>query len=66
MSYFDSPQIFIRALKAPADPPKPGDPSKVEIALKAWHTPSFVVPSKVESIVDFILTRLLKDRSRDP
>ncbi|TFY72617.1 hypothetical protein EVG20_g369 [Dentipellis fragilis] len=64
-NYLQSSQIFVRALKAPSDPPKPGDPTKIEIARQAWNTTSFRVPNKGETIVEFLLTRLLKDRIRD-
>ncbi|KAA1468590.1 hypothetical protein DENSPDRAFT_833947 [Dentipellis sp. KUC8613] len=64
-NYLQSSQTFVRALKAPSDPPKPGDPTKIEIARQAWNTASFRVPNKGETIVEFLLTRLLKDRGRE-
>lgn len=60
-----SAQSFIRALKAPTDPPEPGGPSKIALAQSAWTTSSFNIPNKNEAIVDFLLTRLLKDKSRE-
>ncbi|TFY75108.1 hypothetical protein EWM64_g8905, partial [Hericium alpestre] len=66
MEYLQSSQSFVRALKAPNDPPKDGDPLKIEIARQAWDAPSFHVPNKGETIVDWLLTRLLKDRTRPP
>ncbi|THH21561.1 hypothetical protein EW146_g35 [Bondarzewia mesenterica] len=65
MAHLQSSQNFVRALKATSDPPNPGDPSKVEIAREAWDSPSFHIPNKGETIVDWALTKLLKDRTRD-
>ena len=56
---------FIRALKAPTDPPRQPGPSKVDIAYAAWHNDSFYMPNKAETIVEWILTRLLKDKGKD-
>lgn len=53
---------FPRALKAAADPPKPGGPSKLAIAQQAWRDPSGYVPNKGELIVEWLLTRLLKEK----
>jgi hypothetical protein len=61
-----SPQEFVRALKSVSDPPIPEGPSKLEIAIQAWEDASFYVPRKAEVIVDWILSRLLKDKSRAP
>lgn len=58
-----SSQSFVRALKAPSDPPQPDGPSKVEIARQAWENTSFYVPNKGEVIVEWLLTKLLKDKS---
>ncbi|KAI9445447.1 Urb2/Npa2 family-domain-containing protein [Lactarius indigo] len=63
--YQDSVQSFVRALRAPTDPPRPGDPPKIDIANEAWYTTSFNVPRKAEIILDWCLTRLLKDGTRD-
>jgi hypothetical protein len=60
-----SSQSFVRALKAPIDPPKPDGPQKVEIAREAWDDTSFYVPSKGEVIVDWLLTTLLKDKAKE-
>lgn len=56
---------FIRALKAPSDPPHPNGPSKIQIARQAWDNNNLYVPGKAEIIVDWILTRFLKDRTKD-
>ncbi|KAI9512665.1 Urb2/Npa2 family-domain-containing protein [Russula earlei] len=61
MAYQESAQSFVRALRAPTDPPKLGDPSKIEIATAAWGQTSFHVPRKAEIILEWSLTRLLKD-----
>ncbi|KAI0042673.1 hypothetical protein FA95DRAFT_540396 [Auriscalpium vulgare] len=65
MSYFQSPQEFVRALKAASDPPKPGDPSKIDIARQGWSNSTLHVANKAEIVTEWILTRLLKDRTRD-
>ncbi|KAI0067870.1 hypothetical protein BV25DRAFT_1876669 [Artomyces pyxidatus] len=65
MSFLQSSQNFVRALKASSDPPKPGGFSKIDIVRQAWDATSFYVPNKGEVIVDWILNRLLKDRTRD-
>ena len=57
---------LVRALKAPTDPPHPSGPTKVEIALAAWNNGSFYMPNKSETIVEWTLTRLLKDKAKDP
>ncbi|KAI0314980.1 Urb2/Npa2 family-domain-containing protein [Amylostereum chailletii] len=66
MAYHQSSLHFSRALKASTDPPKAGEPFKIQIAEQAWNATSFHVPNKSEIIVGFILTRLFKDRTRDP
>ncbi|KAF8273762.1 Urb2/Npa2 family-domain-containing protein [Lactarius quietus] len=63
--YQDSVQSFVRALRAPTDPPRPGDPPKIDIASAAWSATSFCVPRKAEIILEWCLTRLLKDGTRD-
>ena len=63
--YQDSFQSFVRALRAPTDPPRPDDPPKIDIASEAWHATSFCVPRKAEIILEWCLTRLLKDGTRD-
>ncbi|PSR71300.1 hypothetical protein EW026_g399 [Hermanssonia centrifuga] len=60
-----SAQEFIRALKAPSDPPHPDGLSKVDIARQAWDDTSLYVPNKEEAITDWILTRFLKDKDKD-
>ncbi|KAJ4476742.1 hypothetical protein J3R30DRAFT_333733 [Lentinula aciculospora] len=54
-SFLSSSQNFVRALKASADPPNLGGPSKIEIARAAWDQKSFYAPRKAEVIVGFIL-----------
>ncbi|KAI0757227.1 Urb2/Npa2 family-domain-containing protein [Daedaleopsis nitida] len=58
-------QDFIRALKASSDPPHAGGPLKVDIARQAWDDAHLYVPNKAEAIVDWLLSRLLKDKSRE-
>lgn len=60
-----SSQDFVRSLKAVSDPPLIGGPSKIEIAQQAWKNTSLYVPSKAEVIVDWILTRFLKDKGKE-
>jgi len=60
-----SSQSFVRALKASSDPPQPDGSRKVEIAREAWDDTSFYVPSKEEVIVDWLLTKLLKDKAKE-
>jgi hypothetical protein len=59
-----SSQSFVRALKAPSDPPQPDGPPKIEIARETWDNTSFYVPNKGEVIVDWLLTKLLKDKAK--
>jgi hypothetical protein len=54
-----SSQEFIRALKAPKDPPKPGGALKIDLARKAWELESLFIPSKAEVIVEWLLQSLL-------
>ena len=61
-----SPHDFVRALRAPADPPQPGGPAKVQIARDVWHNSSLYVPNKGEVIAEFLLSRLLKDKDALP
>jgi hypothetical protein len=60
-----SSQSFVRALKASSDPPQPEGPLKIEIARATWDNKSFYVPSKGEVIVDWLLTKLLKDKAKE-
>ncbi|KAH7921149.1 hypothetical protein BV22DRAFT_1038989 [Leucogyrophana mollusca] len=64
-AYCQSSQSFVRALKAPTDPPNPNDPTKIEIAREAWDNTAFYVLNKGEVITDWILTRLLKDKAKE-
>lgn len=57
-----SAQEFVKALKASADPPHPGGPTKLDIARATWDDHSVYVPNKDETIVEWILTRLLKEK----
>lgn len=64
-SFFSSSQDFVRALKAPADPPQNGGPTKIDIALKVWNDHSFYVPNKDEIIGDWLLTKFHKGKEQD-
>ncbi|RDB29584.1 hypothetical protein Hypma_015277 [Hypsizygus marmoreus] len=66
MASTHSSQAFVRTLKAATDPPTPDGPPKIEIARKSWDDTSFYVPSKAEVIVDWILTKLLKEKANKP
>ncbi|KIK46276.1 hypothetical protein CY34DRAFT_800619 [Suillus luteus UH-Slu-Lm8-n1] len=59
-----SAQSFVRLLKAPTDPPNPESPPKIQIACAAWDDATAHIPNKHELIAEFILTRLLKDKSK--
>ncbi|KAG1749705.1 Urb2/Npa2 family-domain-containing protein [Suillus paluster] len=59
-----SAQSFVRLLKAPTDPPNPESPTKIQIACAAWDDTTLHIPNKHELIAEFILTRLLKDKSK--
>lgn len=58
-----SSQEFIRALKAPSDPPVSNGPLKIEIARSCWDDTSLHVPRKEEVITDWILTKFHKDEA---
>ncbi|KAG5341373.1 hypothetical protein C0989_011084 [Termitomyces sp. Mn162] len=62
MTSIDTPQAFIRALKAPSDPPAQGGRLKIEIARQIWDDSSFLVPNKAEVVVDWILSKFLKEK----
>lgn len=64
MEYLQSSQTFIRALKAPSDPPSAGGPTKLAIATEAWRTPSFRAPNKDEVIAEWVLGKFLKERTK--
>ncbi|KZV77619.1 hypothetical protein PENSPDRAFT_621174 [Peniophora sp. CONT] len=64
MTYLQSSQNFVRALKAPNDPPSADSPAKIDIAREVWEQASFNVQNKAEAIVEFILTRLLKEKGK--
>ncbi|KAH9937475.1 Urb2/Npa2 family-domain-containing protein [Fomitopsis serialis] len=63
-SALGSAQDFIKTLKAHSDPPHANGPSKIELAREAWDNASFLFPNKDEVIVDWLLTRLLKDKAK--
>lgn len=65
MATTQSSQSFVRALKATSDP-LPDGLYKIEIARHAWDDASFYIPSKAELIVDWILIKFSKERSKDP
>ncbi|CAE6472618.1 unnamed protein product [Rhizoctonia solani] len=54
-----SSQEFIRALKAPKDPPRPGGIRKIDLARQAWELETLFIPSKAEVIVEWVLQSLL-------
>lgn len=62
MDYLKSAQSFVRALKASADPPISGAPAKIVIARNAWDTQTFVVPNKDEVILEWIFSKLSKEK----
>lgn len=57
-----SSQTFIRALKAPNDPPHLGGPRKIDIAKAAWETPSLYVPRKAGVILEWLIMSFLKTK----
>ncbi|KAG2075229.1 hypothetical protein BDR04DRAFT_1070464 [Suillus decipiens] len=59
-----SAQSFVRLLKAPTDPPNSESPLKIQIACAAWDDTTIHIQNKHELIAEFILTRLLKDKSK--
>jgi hypothetical protein len=59
-----SSQDFVRALRSASDPPIAGGPLKIEIAQLAWNNVSFYVPNKAELILDWVLTKLLKEKGK--
>ncbi|KAH9835766.1 Urb2/Npa2 family-domain-containing protein [Rhodofomes roseus] len=63
-STLGSAQDFVHTLKAHLDPPLANGSSKIELAREAWETTSFYFPNKDEVIVDWLLTRLLKDKAK--
>ena len=64
MAPIQSSQEFVRALKSTLDPPSPGGPLKVEIASQAWKDASLYVPRKAEVVVEWILGKFLKEKSK--
>ncbi|QRW19643.1 hypothetical protein RhiXN_01049 [Rhizoctonia solani] len=54
-----SSQEFIRALKAPKDPPRPGGIRKLDLVRQAWELETLFIPSKAEVIVEWVLQYLL-------
>ncbi|KAF8213299.1 Urb2/Npa2 family-domain-containing protein [Mycena galopus ATCC 62051] len=59
-------QAVYHALKAPADPPRVGGPSKIQIATTAWEDKSLYMPNKGEVIAEWVLSKLLKDKAAPP
>ncbi|KDQ54722.1 hypothetical protein JAAARDRAFT_60187 [Jaapia argillacea MUCL 33604] len=55
MNWRQSPQAFVRALKAPNDPPHPEHPFKIEIAKSGWDDVEFAVPNKALLVLEWIL-----------
>lgn len=60
-----SSQSFVKALKASTDPPQKDGPFKIEIAQEAWNTQAFYVPNKGEVIFEWVLTKMLKEKSNE-
>ncbi|KZT06756.1 uncharacterized protein LAESUDRAFT_774312 [Laetiporus sulphureus 93-53] len=60
-----SAQEFVRALKASSDPPHPGGPTKIQLAQEAWANTTLSLPNKAEVVVEWLLTRLLRDKETD-
>lgn len=58
-----SAQDFIKALRARPEAHENG-PFKIELARKAWDSTNLDFPSKDEVVVDWLLTRLLKDKAK--
>jgi hypothetical protein len=61
--YLSNSQAFVRALKAPSDPPAQDGPSKLEIAYAGWEREEFLVFNKEEVICEWLIGKLVKDRS---
>lgn len=62
MSILQSAQHFIRALKAPSDPPVVDGPPKICIAEQAWNDKTFHLPNKAEVITEWLLFKFFKER----
>jgi hypothetical protein len=62
-NYLINSQAFVRALKASSDPPVQDGPSKLKIAYAGWERAEFLVPNKEELICDWLVGKLVKDRS---
>ena len=62
MAEVRSAQDFVRALKAPNDPPTSGGLLKIHLATRVWNDETFSLPSKAEVIVEWILTKFLKEK----
>ncbi|KAG6885946.1 hypothetical protein C0993_007448 [Termitomyces sp. T159_Od127] len=65
MTSINTPQAFVRALKAPSDPPAHGGQLKIEIARQVWDDSSFLVPNKAEAVADWILGKFLKEKDKE-
>lgn len=62
----DSALDLVRKLKGPADPLTPGGLSKIELAQQGWSNTYLYMPNKAETILEWLLIRLLKDKDKDP
>ena len=62
--YLATASSVIKALKAPDDPPQPGWPAKIEIALRAWNTKDLYLPRKAEVLRDWVLEALTRSQSK--
>lgn len=56
-------EAFIRALKGPSDPPALNSLEKVELAAACLDLDSLYVPAKRETITEWALFKLLKERN---
>ncbi|KAG5648160.1 hypothetical protein DXG03_006114 [Asterophora parasitica] len=65
MASVQTSQGFVRALKAASDPPTTGGPSKIKIAREAWDDASFYVPNKAEVVVEWVLSKFLKEKDKE-
>ncbi|GLB36377.1 hypothetical protein LshimejAT787_0306650 [Lyophyllum shimeji] len=66
MASVQTSQGFVRALKAASDPPLPGGQQKIEIARQVWDDASFYVPNKAEVVMEWILSKFLKEKDKEP
>lgn len=57
-----SSEAFIKALKSSTDPPYEGSLAKIELATDALKRSSLYIPAKRETIADWLLSKLFKER----